>query len=166
LDVVVRPARPDDAAGIARAARDLGGQYAALEPERFHVPERQAQLDWLTAMLESPPAANAVWLVAEVEGEAVGDAYAQLHEPLEDAAVQPQLDVGRRRAHLDYLAVEERYRGRGVGGRLLQAVEDWARENGAELMFTETNLRSNVGAVEFYERHGYATQAVVLRKPL
>ena len=82
---------------------------------------------------------------------------------------QPQLDLRRRRAYLGYLgylAVQERFRGQGVGGRLLDAVEAWAREQGAELISTDTNLRSNVGAVEFYERHGYERQAVILRKPL
>jgi hypothetical protein len=31
---------------------------------------------------------------------------------------------------------------------------------------TDTNLRSNVGAVEFYEKHGFDRQAVILRKRL
>jgi ribosomal protein S18 acetylase RimI-like enzyme len=39
-------------------------------------------------------------------------------------------------------------------------------ESGAELISTDTNLVSNLGAVEFYERHGYQKQAVILRKPL
>lgn len=38
-------------------------------------------------------------------------------------------------------AAQTRYRGQGIEGRLL-------------------------GAVEFYEQHGYTQQAVVLRKPL
>jgi GNAT superfamily N-acetyltransferase len=85
---------------------------------------------------------------------------------MEDAAAQPQRDVGRRRAYLDYLAVQAKYRGRGIGGRLLDAVEQWARENGAELISTDTNLRSNFGAIEFYESHGFEKQAVILRKAL
>ncbi len=83
-----------------------------------------------------------------------------------EAAVQLQRGVARRRAYLEYLAVQARYRGQGIGGRLLQAVEQGARENGAELISTDTNLLSNFGAVEFYERRGYEKQAVILRKPL
>lgn len=104
--------------------------------------------------------------MAELDAEAVGDAYARLHEPAADAAVQFQRDVGRRRAHLEYLAVQARHREQGIGGRLLAAVEDWARRSGAALIVADTNLRSNLGAVEFYERHGYARQAVILRKTL
>jgi GNAT superfamily N-acetyltransferase len=96
----------------------------------------------------------------------VGEVIPPLQEPVSNPENQPQLDVRRRRVHVGYLAVRAEYRGGGVGGRLLDAVEEWARENCAELISTDTNLRSNVGAVEFYERHGYERQAVVLRKRL
>lgn len=166
MDVLIRPPKPEDAKGLALAARDLAEQYAAREPERFRIPDAEAQLAAFTSFLEEPVSESAIWLVAEVEGEAVGDAYAQIHEPTADAAVQPQRDVGRRRVYLDYLVVQAEYRRHGIGGRLLEAVETWARENGAELITTDTNLRSNFGAVEFYENHGYERQAVLLRKSL
>ena len=166
MDVRIRPPRVDDADGLAQAARDLGAQYAELEPERFHVPEHEALVARFREALARPPRAEVLWLAAEVDGDAVGEAIAELLEPLPNAAVQPQRDVGRRRAYLGYLAVQARFRGQGIGGRLLESVEEWARERGAELIATDTNLRSNVGAVEFYERHGYERQAVVLRKDL
>jgi GNAT superfamily N-acetyltransferase len=166
VGVLIRDPRPADAEGLAQAARDLARQYATVEPDRFSVPDRAAQLVWYRDELLKPQPDNVVWLVAEVDGEAVGDAFAELQEPSPDAAVQPQLDVRRRRAYLHYLAVQEGHRGRGVGGRLLEAVEAWARAQGAELLATDTNLRSNVGAVEFYEHHGFERQSVVLRKRL
>jgi GNAT superfamily N-acetyltransferase len=166
MDVVIRAPKLEDAGGLAQAPRDLGEQYVAYEPDRFHVPNAQAQAAWFQEALRKPPPENSIWLVAEVDGEAVGDAQAVLSEPATTAAIQPQLDVGRRRVYLNWLAVQERCRSQGVGSRLLAAVESWARENGAELIVTDTNLRSNVGAVEFYERHGYERQAVILRKSL
>jgi GNAT superfamily N-acetyltransferase len=162
----VRPPRVEDADGLARAALDLAAQYADVEPERFHVPDFDHSVGWLQAAIRKPLPAGSVWLVAEQDGQAVGDAKALLHEPLSNAEIQPQLDVGKRRAYLAWLAVQRASRGYGIGGRLLTAVEDWAREHGAELITTDTNLRSNLGAVEFYEQHGYERQAVILRKPL
>jgi GNAT superfamily N-acetyltransferase len=128
--------------------------------------ERAALIAWLTKALEGPLAEGELWLVADLDGQAVGEAQAQLHEPVATAAIQPGLDVGRRRAYLSYLAVQADHRGRGIGGHLLLAVEDWARKRGAELLLTDTNLRSNLGAVEFYESHGFEQQAVILRKRL
>lgn len=166
MPVVLRPPKVEDAEGLARAALDLATQYADVEPERFHVPDFEQTVEWLRAAIRTPLPDDGVWLVAEVYGEAVGDAKALIHEPMSNADIQPQLDVGRRRAYLAWLAVQSEQRSHGVGGRLLAAVEDWARAQGAELITTDTNLRSNLGAVEFYERNGYERQAVILRKPL
>jgi GNAT superfamily N-acetyltransferase len=144
----------------------MGAQYSRFEPERFQVPDEEEQVAWFRDVLSKPLPPDTVWLVAEVQGEAVGDAQAVLNEPAATAAIQPLLDVGRRRVYLNWLAIQEKHQSQGIGGRLLSAVEQWARAQGAELIATDTNIRSNVGAVEFYERHGYERQAVVLRKPL
>jgi GNAT superfamily N-acetyltransferase len=166
VEVVIRVPRREDAAGLVRAAADLAEQYSKLEPERFAVPDRAASLAHFEEVLSRPPRDDVIRFVAEVNGEAVGEAIAELLEPLTSAVVQPQLDTRRRRAYLGYLAVQERFRGQGIGGRLLDAVEAVAKERGAELISTDTNLRSNVGAVEFYERRGYERQAIILRKRL
>jgi GNAT superfamily N-acetyltransferase len=81
------------------------------------------------------------------------------------AAVQPQRDVDVRRVYVNYLAVQAAYRSRGIGSSLMEAVEEWARERGADLLLTDTNLRSP-DAVRFYEKLGYERQSVILRKPL
>lgn len=166
LGVVIRPPKPEDAEGLACAARDLAEQYAAREPGRFQVPDAAAQVAALSAELERPVPEHALWLVAEVAGAAVGDAHAKLHEPAQDAAVQVLRDLGRRRAYLEYMAVQARYRRQGIGGHLLGAVEEWARAEGAEFVTLGTNLRSDLGAVAFNERHGYERQPVILRKAL
>jgi GNAT superfamily N-acetyltransferase len=166
VEIVIRPPRSEDADGLALATRDLAEQYAALEPDRFQVPQHAAQVRQFHEALDRPRRDDLLWLVAEVDGVAVGGAIAEFLEPIPSASVQPQRDVGRRRVHLGYLAVQEAFRSRGIGGRLLEAVEQWANERGAELITTDTNLRSNVGAIEFYEEHGYERQAVVLRKRL
>ena len=166
MHIAVRQPRIEDAEGLARASQDLAAQYAEVEPERFHVPALAQTVAWLEDAIQTPLPANSVWLVAEVDGDAVGDAKALLHEPMSNAGIQPQLDVGRRRAYLGWLAVQNAHQRHGIGARLLAEIEEWAREQGAELITTDTNLRSNLGAVEFYERNGYERQAVILRKPL
>lgn len=45
-------------------------------------------------------------------------------------------------------------RGRGVGDRLLQAIEDWARASGATIMKLAV-VPSNEAAIALYRRHGY-----------
>jgi GNAT superfamily N-acetyltransferase len=166
VSLVIRPAAPGDGEGLAQAALDLAEQYGGPEPDRFQTPDRIVLVTWLEQALAEQLSDDTLWLVAEADGSAVGDVQAQLHEPGSDAAVQPSLDIGRRRVHLDYLAVQAGHRSRGIGGLLLQAVEQWARKKDAELLLTDTNLRSNLGAVEFYEKHRFVQQAVILRKVL
>jgi GNAT superfamily N-acetyltransferase len=165
MRVSVRAAQPGDSEGLARAARDLAEQYAELDAERFHVPDEAAVVAWYEDALARPLPETSVWLVAEVDGEAIGEAQAVVQEPLVNAAVQPQRDVGRLRVYLNYLAVQAAHQSRGAGGRLVEGVEEWGRERGAELIVTDTNLRSD-GAVRFYEKQGFEQRSVVLRKPL
>jgi len=52
------------------------------------------------------------------------------------------------------LVVNEAYRGKGIGEKLLAGIEDWAKERGIQAVF----LRSNIVREEahrFYEKVGY-----------
>jgi GNAT superfamily N-acetyltransferase len=152
--------------GLALAARDLAEQYAALEPTRFTVPDREAQVAHFREVLSRPPRADVAWLVAEVDGEAVARRSPSSTSRRRTPKSSRSSTSVAAASTVGYLAVQARFRGRGIGGRLLGAVEDWARAQGAELISTDTNLRANLGAVEFYERHGYVRQSVVMRKLL
>lgn len=58
------------------------------------------------------------------------------------------------RAEITGLVVDERFRSQGIGQRLLERAENWAREKGCSVVA----LRSNVirgRAHAFYERCGY-----------
>jgi GNAT superfamily N-acetyltransferase len=69
------------------------------------------------------------------------------------AAEQELLESGRR-CEIVGLVVDAAYRGRGVGRRLVEAVEVWA----AGRAFNVITVRSNVARAEshpFYERLGY-----------
>ena len=54
-------------------------------------------------------------LVAEVDGAVVGHISATLHEPLDTAARQLQIDLSRRRLHVDSLSVTAAHRHSGIG---------------------------------------------------
>ena len=80
-------------------------------------------------------AANAIFLVAEVDGEVVG----YLH--FDAFAGEPEL-------HRIYL--EARHRGRGVGAALVGALHTRLQPETYILLV----VKGNDGAVRFYERHG------------
>ena len=55
-----------------------------------------------------PRSADAVWLVAEVDGRVVGDVAARLEPPTEDAARQSLRDLGRMRLYVHALGWRRR----------------------------------------------------------
>ncbi len=95
----------------------------------------------LRALLDLP--AHAL-MVAEHEATVVGWVHVHPSLTLES---DPWAEIGG-------LVVDHRFRGRGVGGTLMAAAEQWAREQG----YTQVRLRSNVirdAAHQFYRRLGY-----------
>jgi ribosomal protein S18 acetylase RimI-like enzyme len=94
---------------------------------------------------------DAAIFVAEVDGQLVGlgEAYIREDEP-------NPLTVEHTYGHLQSMIVTEAYRGRGIGMKILRAVEKWSKEKGA----TEVRLNTwefKEGPLRFYEKHGYST---------
>lgn len=164
--LVVRPARPGDAADLARNWIDAARQYAELDADAFQVPAADGLAGWFEELLRRPRSEDAVWLVAEVDGRVVGDVSARLEHPAEDAERQLLRDLGRVRLYVDALGVEEAYRRRGVGARLMGAVEEWGSAKGAVRVVLTTYHASPL-SVPFYEQGmGYQRRSIVFEKRL
>ncbi len=128
--VVIRPAAPADATGLAALAGQLGYPTTA---------EQGAQR--LRSILSQPT--HQVF-VAEVDGQLAGWVHAYLRDLL----------VSERHAHIGGLVVSAEHRSRGVGRRLMGAIEAWGAAMGAQFI----DLRSNVvrrDAHRFYQSLGY-----------
>jgi len=83
---------------------------------------------------------NAKTWVAEAEEEIVGFVVAE----------RPARQV----AHLITIDVVELWRRRGVGAKLMDAVEGWASEQGLRMIYLET-AEDNSSAQRFYQKRGY-----------
>jgi GNAT superfamily N-acetyltransferase len=128
--LLVRKAQPADATRIAELSGTLGYPLSGPTMER-RLPR--------VLKLET----HCVF-VAESNGEVVGWSHGVEQEMLEL----------ERRCEIWGLVVAENERGRGVGRRLIESIEKWARDRGLQDM----SVRSNVIRPEshpFYERIGY-----------
>ncbi|HKT59959.1 MAG TPA: GNAT family N-acetyltransferase [Gemmatimonadales bacterium] len=129
---MIRPAAQADAGRLAALSAELGYPVAASE---------------LAGRLADLLARDGeIVLVAErAPGQVIGWVHGSEQHFLESA----------RRCELLGLVVDARERGRGIGRRLVAAVEEWARGRGLE----QIAVRSNVTREEshpFYEHLGYA----------
>jgi GNAT superfamily N-acetyltransferase len=131
---VIRPMRSQDAAEVARLSGQLG--YPATEGG---IGERFARL------AEDADAEVLVACSGDGDGGAV---LGWLH------VAAPRDLVSPRYAEVRALIVDEPARGRGIGRRLLEAAEAWARERGLDTIRVRSNtVRERARA--FYERAGY-----------
>ena len=89
--------------------------------------------------------------LAEVAHQPVGLAEVYVREDEPNPA-----RVSRRYGLLQSLMVREAFRRHGVGTRLVEAAQQWAKEKGATEMRLET-WEFAEGPLEFYEHIGYRT---------
>ncbi|MBU1227201.1 MAG: GNAT family N-acetyltransferase [Actinobacteria bacterium] len=135
MTIEIRPAVPDDAGAVAALTIELGYDPSGMEGR-------------LGAVLGRSDAAV---LVAVVDGEVAG--WIHVHEA--HFVQVPSF------AAVAGLVVADRNRGSGVGERLLEAAEQWARAGGHR----EIRIRSNAireRAHRFYLRHGYRIEKTSL----
>ncbi len=124
----IRAARREDAAPLARLLGELGYPSSREQVERRL--ERLGEADRL--------------FVAELEGDVVG--LAGLH-------VSAALEYDGDAAKVSAIVVDERFRRRGVGEALMDALENEARARGCVVLFLTTAERRE-DAHAFYRRIG------------
>jgi ribosomal protein S18 acetylase RimI-like enzyme len=61
--------------------------------------------------------------------------------------------------------VEERYRSQGIGKRLMDELEVWAREKGTKRMRVIASHK-NERTIKFYKREGFGAYDLILEKDL
>ncbi len=68
-----------------------------------------------------------------------------------------------RYVEMDNVRMFPEYRGKGVGGKMMAAVEEIAREKGAELAWLKSYTHNTAGH-KFFHRHDFWIQGFLFRK--
>jgi ribosomal protein S18 acetylase RimI-like enzyme len=157
--IVIRPAAAGDADGLTRTFLESAAHHARLDPKRYFVPQAEPIAALYREGRQHPPDATSITLVAELSGEIVGFVDVRLtHSP--DPMHRPITYC-----HIVEVAVSQAHQHSGIGRKLLQAAEDWGRQQGAEFASLEY-LEANTGAAAFYQRLGYGVAALTAIKRL
>jgi len=158
MEFEIRPATAADYQEICRLCEAVDALHRRHLPHIYRTPDGPAR-EWsfIQHLLESP---DVSFLVAEINGELAGFVTVML----ERAAAIP-LFVPRLYAVIDNLAVDERYRRRGLGRALMAQAEAWALAKGAGEV-TLNVYEFNQPAQEVYRALGYQTRSRKMAKPL
>jgi N-acetylglutamate synthase-like GNAT family acetyltransferase len=132
-NVKVRLANPGDATEISRILLEAFGVY-----RRFYTDEAFEQVTPSPELVKDRYVEGPIW-VAELDGEAVGT-VSVIKEP--------------EGLYVRSMAVSPEKQGRGVGHKLLEAVDEYAAGTDQERIFLYTTYFVP-GAKEMYEKHGY-----------
>jgi GNAT superfamily N-acetyltransferase len=165
-EVLVRAPRSCDGEGAARAWLDFAEYYTELDPDAFQIPRNEGLVEWLEDRLLGAYSPDDFVRVADMDGEVVGFVDASFLPPDREAPWQLVREVVMPRVFVNALAVQARHWRGGIGTRLMNAVEEWARARQARLIVLDTYTRSPI-SVPFYEqRMEYTRQSLRFAKRL
>ncbi len=110
---------------------------------------------------KSPGIMPLVYFVAEENGAVVGFVEVGLRSTADGC------DWARAVGYIEGWYVAESHRRRGVGGQLIAAAENWAREQGCAEMASDTQI-DNTQSLQAHLRLGYeiAERSILFRKSL
>ena len=156
----------EDAEAIALLLMESNAYYTTLAPGLFAPVEEAGLVEWIASDAEwlAQPANFA--LVAEVDGQVVGYIEASLQEPGDLARFNGNRDLRERRLFINSVVTAEAHKRKGIATRLVEAAENWAREQGVTLSLCDTFLGSPQSLPFWESRMGYDRRSVRLRKRL
>ena len=125
--------------GVPDRLRSLG------DPDKYDCSELSPKLEKIIRGEDS------VIFLAEIDGKPLGLAEVYIRGDKPDPA-----RVQRRYGFLQSLIVTEKTRKQGIGKKLVQASESWAKQNGAVEMQLDI-WEFDGGPFDFYENLGYRT---------
>ena len=150
-EAVIRKAHMDDMDALSRLYKEFHDFHVRSFPDRLVRSDSSfgvEQHEEIKKIIEND---DAVILVAEVDNQLVGLGEAYMREDK-----RSPLSIPHKYGYLQSLSVTEAFRGRDIGTRLLEAIEQWSKKRGA------TEIRLDVwefkeGPARFYGKYGYRT---------
>src|SRR5262245_18316088 len=149
---IVRAARPTDAAALARLRYEFrAGLVAPGESKAAFVRRCRS---WMAARL----ARGSAWRcwVIERGGELLGQAWLLHVEKIPNPGAEPE-----HHAYISNVYVRTAYRGRGLGGRLLEACLAWSRTHDVASVLLWPTRRSR----SLYARFGFRDSRRLWERP-
>jgi GNAT superfamily N-acetyltransferase len=144
----IRPVTVDDLGVLIEIYLDTARHHAAIDPEVFHVPDRDAIEQRLLRRIEGR-GVTGEYVAAMLDGTMVGSASIDIADPPSPgnmARPVPTAEFG--------VSVVEGWRGHGIGRALIEHLERWATDHGVERIILNVS-DANEGAIRLYHSMGY-----------
>jgi GNAT superfamily N-acetyltransferase len=153
-----------DAFAIAHLILESNAYYSSLAPGLFTPIQEDGLEEWIASDSRWFARETSLALIAEIAGEVAGYLEASVEEPDPDAQFSGNRDLRERRLYINAVVTAEKHKRQGIGTRLVEAAEEWAREQGVTLSVCDTFLGSPQSLPFWTERMRYERRSVRLRK--
>lgn len=101
---------------------------------------------------------DALLVVAQAGDQIVGSGYARIRD------AKPYLRHAHE-AYLGFMYVHPDWRGKGINGKIVEALKEWAVSKGLKEMRLEV-YHNNLPAISAYEKAGFTRLLMEMRMPL
>lgn len=148
MGICIRQAASSDYEATMKIIAQVQDMHVAWRPD-IYKPNKEMLSK--TAFEESVN--NGTFYVAEYDGEVVG-ILEMIFRHIETPA-----HVTRDIIVIDAIAVDEKYRGKGIGHQLLDFVKEIKENKGCDAIELQVNAR-NTAAYEMYKKYGFTEKSV------
>ncbi|EET61604.1 acetyltransferase, GNAT family [Marvinbryantia formatexigens DSM 14469] len=148
MNIRIRNAEEEDYTAAESMMRQVHQMHADWRPDifRYHEPVLPQEL-FEQAVKEK------TFFLAEYEGQTAGILYIR-YRHIEDPVL-----VTRNTIFVDTMAVDEQYRGRGIGHAFFDFLRELKRQKGFDGIELEVNAR-NTAARRMYEEYGFTVESL------
>jgi len=146
MDIAIRSARAGDYAAVSRILAQVQRLHVELRPDIYKPNDRLLPAEVFAVLAE-----KGTFFVAEAEGKVVGIMEIMFRH------VENPAQCTRDVLYIDTMAVDEPYRGRGVGHKFFEHAKRIRDERGLDGIELQVNSR-NAAALGMYEKYGFTVK--------
>ena len=148
MDIVVEVPKIEDFKRVNELAVQVHEMHVTWNPDIFKSVEEVINKEYFENLIK-----NEEIYIAKVDKEIVGYIIFNIKEK-----ENPSMGY-RKQLNIDAICVDERYRGKGIGTKILESIKEMAKTKGCTDLYLTVN-QENENAIRVYEKFGFKVKNI------
>ena len=148
MDIVVEVPKIEDFKRVNELAVQVHEMHVTWNPDIFKSVEEVINKEYFENLIK-----NEEIYIAKVDKEIVGYIIFNIKEK-ENSSMRY-----RKQLNIDAICVDERYRGKGIGTKILESIKEIAKTRGCTDLYLTVN-QENENAIRVYEKFGFKVKNI------
>ena len=148
MDIVVEVPKIEDFKRVNELAVQVHEMHVTWNPDIFKSVEEVINKEYFENLIK-----NEEIYIAKVDKEIVGYIIFNIKEK-----ENPSMRY-RKQLNIDAICVDERYRGKGIGTKILESIKEMAKTKGCTDLYLTVN-QENENAIRVYEKFGFKVKNI------